>query len=854
MYNVERYLPEFLASLERQTYGIEQLQIVLVDDGSTDETLRLAEAFRKRHPENVIVISKANGGQASARNVGLAAATAEWLTFPDPDDVLSDGYFREVADVVSRARVPELAVVSTRILLWYEADDEVRDTHALSARFHHGLVIKDLDQDPEWIQPHVTSGFVRADVVRDEGLAFPEELRLRFEDGNFISRYLLHCARPVIAFVPTAEYLYRQRADSSSTIQSSFSNPKKYTDTIRYGFMGVVAEADRLGRLLPRWTQNLFLYDQFWILRSSQTNAVRQATYPPEMYDELAELIPMYLRHVTEEAIEEFSVMPVVPWMREALLLSKRGGGHTAIYRTNRDRRRGLVALMYRYGGAAPLERLFVGDRPIEARYTKTQELEYVGKPVLWQRTLWVPDDCEVDLELDGVRQDAPLDHPLVPSSAYATGRGAGGYEKSWQRVIDAVRRRLTGQFWSLLRRDLSVRSQTLAARFRDAWVFIDRDVDANDSAEDMYWWVRQNHPDINSWFVVRKSSADWRRMKARGARLVAYASPEFYALLVHAKHLASSHADRFVTNALPRKLTPPAYAFTFLQHGVIKGDLSLWLNPKNIDVFVTSTEDEYRYITEVSPYRFGRKETRLTGLPRFDVLKERRDGVPLDERNIILLMPTWRNYLVGAMAGASNERSTVKGFDESLYAHGINDLLASKELTEIARVHDMRVIFMPHPNMRHYLDRLRVSPGVEMVSYDDADVREILARAAVLLTDYSSTAFNAAYLDIPVVYYQFDQQDYFSSHTERVGYFDYYADGFGPVTTTARHAVQAVADALDGTVDSKYAARVERAFPVRDGGNRGRVFEAMCEATTVRPLREREQRAVDDGWLRNDI
>ncbi|HKT56990.1 MAG TPA: CDP-glycerol glycerophosphotransferase family protein [Microbacterium sp.] len=847
MYNVERYLPEFLASLERQTYGLDRLQVILVDDGSTDGTLQLAQEFA-RDRANVTVLSKPNGGQASARNLGLAAADGDWLTFPDPDDVLSDEYFELVAAAAERASAAHAAVISCRLLMWHEDVGEVKDTHALTDRFRGGEKVVDLERDPEWIQPHVTSGFVRADVVRRAGITFPEELRLRFEDGSFISRYLLNCERPVVVFVPQADYHYRQRADASSTIQSSFADPRKYTDTIRYGFHGVIAEAERLGRPLPRWTQNLFLYDQFWILRSSQTTAVRQASYPETMHDELRDLIPGYLQHVDEDAIRSFDLMPVAQWMRDALLLAKRGSGHSDVYRGADDRLRGLKSFVYRFVGPVPAEELVSDGRIIEPRFTKVQELEYVGRPIAWERTLWVPDDADVRLSLDGVPVEAVAEPADGTGGAFETGPRSAAVRTRVARVRDAIRRRLQGQLLSLLRRDLAVRSPRLASKFAHAWAFIDREIDANDSAEDMYWWVRENHPDVNAWFIVRRGTRDWHRLSKRGARLVAYGSPEFYALLVNADHLASSHADRFITGALPNKYRPARYTFTFLQHGVIKGDLSLWLNTKRVDVLVTSTEAEYDYISSCSPYRLGAKEVRLTGLPRFDVLLERAAADGGQGENVVI-MPTWRDYLVGDLGASTDDRPQTRVLSDTRYGAALSDLLHDDRLLALRRERGARLIFMPHPNMRPYLDEFDLPSEIEVFSYADQDVREVVVGARVLVTDYSSVAFNAAYLHRPVVYYQFDQEEYAAGHTERTAYFAYPTHGFGPVAETADEAADAIADAWQNGVAGEYRERMERTFPVRDGRNRERVHRAMLEARTRRDLDERCRGAAPDRW-----
>ena len=141
---------------------------------------------------------------------------------------------------------------------------------------------------------------------------------------------------------------------------------------------------------------------------------------------------------------------------------------------------------------------------------------------------------------------------------------------------------------------------------------------------------------------------------------------------------------------------------------------------------------------------------------------------------------------------------------------------------------------------MKTYLDQFDVPAGVSVASYDDVDVREVLSRASVVVTDYSSIAFNAGDIDVPVVYFQFDADEYYSGHTERPGYFTYADDGFGPVCATVGDTARAVAATLEEGMAPTYARRVEETFPLRDGGNCGRVYRAMLETVTRRPLEER--------------
>jgi glycosyltransferase involved in cell wall biosynthesis len=87
VYNVEQYLDKCVQSLIRQTYP--HIEIILVDDGSTDQCPALCDEYRKQD-DRIKVIHKSNGGLSEARNFGLSAATGEFILFVDSDDYIEE--------------------------------------------------------------------------------------------------------------------------------------------------------------------------------------------------------------------------------------------------------------------------------------------------------------------------------------------------------------------------------------------------------------------------------------------------------------------------------------------------------------------------------------------------------------------------------------------------------------------------------------------------------------------------------------------------------------------------------------------------------------------------------------------
>ena len=363
----------------------------------------------------------------------------------------------------------------------------------------------------------------------------------------------------------------------------------------------------------------------------------------------------------------------------------------------------------------------------------------------------------------------------------------------------------------------------------------MDRIHDAADSGEILFKHLRAHHRNINAWFVLEKGTPDWRRLRSEGYgdRLVAHGSMAWRLLMSHARHLISSHADEAIINPpAVMEFTRPAWKYTFLNHGVIKDDLSGWLNRKPIETFVTSTPAEYASIAGDSAYVFSSREVKLTGMPRFDRLREVGLRFGADRRDLLLVSPTWRTELVSRLhAGTQRRALDASAIASSDFMRCWREFVGDERLRAAANRHGVRIAFLPHPNLQPVLTKLGLPPHVELLSYDGADVQEYFARARLCVTDFSSVAFNEAYLERPVVYYQFDEDRVLDgAHVGRAGYFDYRRDGFGPVTTTAPDAVSAAIEALDhGPLPMEpYVSRMAATFPERDGQCSERVFRAI--------------------------
>ena len=99
VYNVEEYLEETIKSIVNQSLSFTKyIQIILINDGSNDESGKICQKYSGMYPDNIIYISKENGGVSSARNAGLDIASGKIINFCDSDDYFSYDALEKVKD------------------------------------------------------------------------------------------------------------------------------------------------------------------------------------------------------------------------------------------------------------------------------------------------------------------------------------------------------------------------------------------------------------------------------------------------------------------------------------------------------------------------------------------------------------------------------------------------------------------------------------------------------------------------------------------------------------------------------------------------------------------------------------
>ncbi|EGG1814018.1 glycosyltransferase family 2 protein, partial [Campylobacter coli] len=126
VYNVEKYLDDYFKSIINQRLDFKKnIFMILVDDGSIDNSANIIKKYQKKYPKNIVYLYKENGGQASARNLGLKYIQENnyktpWVTFTDPDDFLDRNYFYEVDKFLSTHQDDDICMIGCNVIFYYE--------------------------------------------------------------------------------------------------------------------------------------------------------------------------------------------------------------------------------------------------------------------------------------------------------------------------------------------------------------------------------------------------------------------------------------------------------------------------------------------------------------------------------------------------------------------------------------------------------------------------------------------------------------------------------------------------------------------------------------------------------------
>ena len=344
-------------------------------------------------------------------------------------------------------------------------------------------------------------------------------------------------------------------------------------------------------------------------------------------------------------------------------------------------------------------------------------------------------------------------------------------------------------------------------------WIINERGYDARDNGYHFFKYMVKNHPEIKCYYAIHKKSSDFQNVK-RFKNVVEQGSLKHIFLFSCAKAKISSQVNGYAPNKYYAMYLQKHHLQgknVGLKHGIFKNiHQNYFKKNSHLDLIIAGAKPEYEFIK--NNFGFKDSEVAYCGLARFDNLFGQKT------KNQILVMPTFRIPLVDI----SDEE-----FKNTEYFKKWLSFL--KNLDE--NVFDATsVVFYIHAMFQKYVHLFdNQFKRIIVARFSDYDVQTLLKESALLVTDYSSVYFDFAYMQKPIVYYQFDEEYFAQNHYEK-GYFDYRRDGFGKVCVNEKECLDEIKKIANNEFknESLYLYRLKEFFPLYDNKNSERIYNEI--------------------------
>lgn len=353
-------------------------------------------------------------------------------------------------------------------------------------------------------------------------------------------------------------------------------------------------------------------------------------------------------------------------------------------------------------------------------------------------------------------------------------------------------------------------------------WVICEGKDDARDNGYILFKYIRETHPEVNAYYAININCKSYKKVSEL-ENIINFGSFKHWVYYIAASKNISNHKSANPNSALFYILH--YYKIIkgnriFLQHGVTMNDVKfLHYNETKFDLFVCGAAPEYNYI--LKNFGYSPEKISYLGFPRFDRLW----NCEIQKKQIVI-MPTWRSWL----GRETNILSKKKDFQKSDYYKRYQNLINNYELIEFIEKNDINIYFYPHANMQKFINNFSTkSNNIRIVTEDNYDIQSLISESSLMISDYSSVTIDFAYMQKPLIYYQFDKKEFRQNHISE-GYFSYENMGFGPITSSEDELIKIVKKYFSNNLEiqSKYLNRNIDFFQIRDNRNCERIFNKI--------------------------
>ena len=837
VYNNEEHIDQCLNSIVNQDIGIDNLQVILINDGSTDNSLNILNKYSK---PNILVINKKNTGVSDTRNIGMSKALGKYILFLDSDDYLSLNACRDLYSFFE-SHYDEVDLVTYPII--YDTDGKFRKHFRYASVYENGTGIYDLSSNYNIIQ--TTINIMIKNNYSDNPLF---EVKQNFsEDERFDTEILMK--KQSIGFCENAIYYYRRHV---GTANDTIINPLYTFDTIMNYYEYLFKKYKKDGKV-AKYIQSLYLNNIGWRIKKG---ALWPTYLTGDKYNKAIERIRKLVNEIDVDVIENSNN---INFYHKIFLLNF--SGRNIKMKKNNDK---YIVLCDDFiiddfkSIHGIISRLKIDNNNIKIMASMLNPMFDIYKPKLFvekvidnkkiteevqifesnksyhlsnfKTTKSYGFDISINLNnLSNFKFYIKLDKYNIPVEFSFDKFASNNFIESNKNIIyvkneflfniqnssiiTTIKSRLTN-----FKRVLVTRPKACLYRIiyyligrKNIWLYNDNVNNINNSYYQFLHDIEKKDG-INRYYVYKFSDKKINKYFDHKYKknLIKWGSLKHKIYYLKAKYIFTSYSEVKAycpfNNAIKYYNDLSRYKLIYLQHGILHEELikSYAKEFTEIDKFLISTNFEKHNL--VNKYHYKEEDLLPFGMNRFSNKKSIKQE---NKNKRILFAPLWRGYLI------SNNKKHLKEkeFLNSSYYKKIFEFLHSSELKKILKDTGYILDFRLHPFFKDYARFFKIEnlENITLVNENNIVVTDYM----LIITDFSSIQFDFVNLRKPILYFLPDKLEIEAGlHIYKKLDLEY-KDSYGDLCLTSKELLKKLKIIIDKNfeINKKYLKRMDKCF-----------------------------------------
>lgn len=793
VYNVEDYVGKCLESLINQTIDLSQLQVIIVNDGSTDNSLQICEEYAELY-DIFEVYTKENEGLSATRNYALQFAKGKYLMYLDSDDTFTPETVKNVTDFFDK-HYDEVDSVTFPIIR-YKNGKKLTPHHRYTWLKRSGVY--DLKDYPYILQTTIN---IATKNKFSENILFDTTPHFRHEDQKYNNDLIRTTLK--IGFCAQAEYQYYQRGNS---IMATYKNPIELFETTMDYYEKMFSKYEQV----PKYLQSMFFHDINWKL---QDNCLWPYHYEKEQFDEAINRFIKLLNCVETDVILHH---PSSDSFLQHYWLSLKTNSSIVVYASDNG-----VSIV-EDGKILNTKKTFeIICHKIRVKHGKCRVLGFL-KTFAYN---YLKDPADIYVIENG-NTDTPKKlsvfrsvHSYYKSRSMNCKFWAFDYTFDVKQVSNFTFKVLLDGYWintsywfmpvasinDKINRNSIIREYTKIS-FKNNMFFLtqvsqdekyqhfEEETQQYKQQKEIYF-IRTKACQLKKqepiWlyydlYTVKKDNAyyqfinDFKHSEDNIKRyyiyncdidtikdqftpeqqkyLVQFGSTKHKILYVAASKVLTAFFGFSPISPFKKENVEMFYSdliefeTIYLQHGVLHASLRMDNAVERCRAEKIVVSSQFEIDNYMKNYHYQRSDLVATGMSRYDHIDKNQKP-----KNRILFAPSWRFYLTYSPEFSVWQVENSK-FVSSDYYQNIFEFISSERLHQLLEDHDLYLDFKLHPIISSSAQNIfQISSDRIQILKDTANVTDY----QIFMTDFSSYVFDYAYLNRPIIYFVPDMEQF---------------------------------------------------------------------------------------------